>query len=78
MEWVPTVFIAFKLVVLAIGMFYAVKWHYDQGKKKGTENQRAVLLMGGKLFALFVVLAAILLWVTFDVATLLGIDLRMS
>lgn len=78
MEWVPTVFIAFKLVVLAIGMFYAIKWHYDQGKKKGTENQRAVLLMGGKLLALFVVLAAGLLWVTFDVATLMGIDLGLS
>ena len=44
MEWVPTVFIAFKVLVLGIGMFFAVKWHYDQGKKEqGAEKQRAVL-----------------------------------
>lgn len=32
MEWVPTVFIAFKLSVLGIGMFLAIKWHYDKAK----------------------------------------------
>jgi hypothetical protein len=33
MDWVPIVFATFKLLVLGTGMFYAIKWHYDQGKK---------------------------------------------
>lgn len=76
MEWVPAVFIAFKVGVLSIGMFYAVKWHYDQGKKKGTEAQRAVLRGSLKLVALFVVLVVVLLLVTFRVGTWLGLDMN--
>jgi len=57
MEWIPVVFVAFKFLVLATGMFFAIKWHYDQGKKKkGTENvneMRAVLRAGGKVAAIF-------------------------
>lgn len=34
MEWFPVIFITFKVLVLGLGMFFAVKWHYDQGKKK--------------------------------------------
>ncbi len=76
MEWIPTVFITFKVVVLAIGMFYAVKWHYDQGKKRGTEVQRAVLRNSAKLVALFLVLVVVLLFVTFTVGKMLGLDLN--
>jgi hypothetical protein len=76
MEWVPAVFIAFKVSVLSIGMFYAVKWHYDQGQKKGTETQRAVLCASLKLAALFVLLVAGLLLLTFSVGTRLGLDLN--
>ena len=31
MEWVPIVFITFKVLALGTGMFFAIKWHYDQG-----------------------------------------------
>lgn len=34
MEWFPVVFITFKVIVFGTGMFLAIKWHYDQGKKK--------------------------------------------
>jgi len=34
MDWVPVVFITFKVLVFGAGMFFAIKWHYDQGKKK--------------------------------------------
>lgn len=34
MDWVPIVFMTFKVVVFAVCMFFAIKWHYDQGKKK--------------------------------------------
>ena len=33
MDWFLVVFITFKVVVLGTGMFLAIKWHYDQGKK---------------------------------------------
>ncbi len=38
-DWFPIVFIVFKVLVLGIGMFFAIKWHYDQGKKKKKEEK---------------------------------------
>jgi hypothetical protein len=37
MEWVPLVFITFKVAVLGTGMFFAIKWHYDQDRKDKNE-----------------------------------------
>jgi len=37
MDWVPIVFIVFKVAVFGTGMFFAIKWHYDQGKKEKEE-----------------------------------------
>ena len=34
MEWIPIFLGAFKGIVLIVGMFYAIKWHYDQDKKE--------------------------------------------
>lgn len=34
MDWVPIVFITFKVLVFGTGMFFAIKWHRDQAKKK--------------------------------------------
>lgn len=33
MAWIPVVLGTFKAVVFCGGMFYAIKWHHDQGKK---------------------------------------------
>ena len=42
MDWVPIVFITFKVAVFGTGMFFAIKWHYDQGKKaKDDEASRS-------------------------------------
>jgi len=30
----PLVFFPFKIIVLGIGMFFAIKWHVDQDNKK--------------------------------------------
>jgi len=35
-HWVPIIFLVFKLAVFGTGMFFAIKWHYDQDKKKKT------------------------------------------
>lgn len=58
MEWIPVVFVIFKALVLGTGMFYAIKWHYDQGKKEKTSEaeRRAVLRGAVKVAVIFVVL----------------------
>jgi hypothetical protein len=33
MEWVPVVFLTFKVLVFGTCMFLAIKWHYDQDRK---------------------------------------------
>jgi hypothetical protein len=38
MEWVPIIFVTFKGLVLGTGMFFAIKWHYDQDKKAKNET----------------------------------------
>ena len=33
-DWFPIVFFPLKIIVLGTGMFFAIKWHRDQEKKK--------------------------------------------
>ena len=73
MDWIPIVFVTFKALVLGTGMFYAVKWHYDQGKKETGNERRAVLLAGGKVVAVFVLALLGLGLVTFVVIRKLGL-----
>lgn len=77
MEWIPIVFVTFKALVLGIGMYYAIKWHYDQGKKNKDKAQerRAVLRAGGMIAVLFVLLLLGLGFGTFYIARTLGLDL---
>lgn len=74
-DWVPVVFVVFKVLVFGTCMFFAVKWHYDQGRKK--LDKRALLLTAGKLGAVFLVALAILLFFTFTLAKHLGMDLSL-
>jgi hypothetical protein len=73
MDWIPIVFVTFKVLVLGTGMFFAIKWHYDQGKKE--KEKRAVLRTAGKVAAVFVLSAVGLVVVTFVLASKLGLDL---
>lgn len=79
MDWIPIVFVTFKGLVLATGMFFAVKWHYDQGKKgKERANEaRAVLRAGGKVAAVFVLSLLGLGLFTFVLSRMLGLDLTL-
>lgn len=36
-DFFPLVFFPFKIIVLGIGMYYAIKWHVDQDNKKRDE-----------------------------------------
>jgi len=33
-DWFPIVFLPFKLIVLGTAMFFAIKWHYDERKRR--------------------------------------------
>ena len=77
MEWIPIVFVTFKVLVLGTGMFFAIKWHYDQGKKgkKKEREMRAVLIASGKVAAVFTLLLLGLGFATFALLGILGNDL---
>ena len=79
MDWVPIVFVTFKVLVFGAGMFFAVKWHYEQGKKgrEGKEKQRAVLRASGKVAAVFVLSLLGLSLLTFGLGRMLGLDLTL-
>jgi heme/copper-type cytochrome/quinol oxidase subunit 2 len=79
MEWFPIVFFTFKAIVLGTGMFFAIKWHYDQGKKEPDKQKqkRAVLLAAGKVTAIFVVALLVLVIVTYFVVSKLSLDLSL-
>jgi hypothetical protein len=78
MDWIPIVFVIFKFLVLGTGMFFAIKWHYDQGKKGKEKERRAVLRAAGKVAAIFVLLLVGLGFFTFVLGGMLGLDLTFS
>jgi len=75
MDWIPIVFVTFKALVLGTGMFFAIKWHYDQGRK--LEEKRALLRAGGKVAAIFTLSLLSLGLVTFVLVRMLGMDLSL-
>jgi len=72
-DWIPVVFVTFKVLVFGMGMFFAIKWHYDQGNRE--KEKRAVLRAGGKVAAVFVLSLLGLVLVTFVLVRTLGLDL---
>jgi len=75
-DWVPVVFVTFKVLVFGTAMFFAIKWHYDQGKKKGA-SRRELLIASGKIVAAFTLLLLCVLLFTFGLARMLGMDLSL-
>ena len=78
MDWIPIVFITFKVLVFGTGMFFAIKWHYDQRKNGLPLERPAVLHAAGKVAVVAVIFALAvlaLLFVTFAVSKKLGLDL---
>lgn len=74
MDWIPIVLVTFKFIVLGVGMFFAVKWHYDQGEKDGDKKKelRAVLRASGMVAALFILLLLGLGFATYELIRVLG------
>ena len=77
MEWIPIVLVTFKVLVLSTGMFFAVKWHYDQGKKAQEKETRAVLRAAGKVAAVFLLGLLGLGLITFVLVSGLSLDLTL-
>ena len=77
MDWFPIVAGTFKVLALGTGMFFAIKWHYDQGKKEQDKEKekRAVLRAAGKVAAVFVLSLMGLGLVTFFLIRGLSLDL---
>lgn len=75
MDWVLIVFVLFKGLVFVTGMYFAIKWHYDQEKKWA--DARALLGMGAKFVAVFVLSLLALLILTFGLAGSLGMNLSL-
>ena len=75
MEWIPIVLVTFKVLVFGTGMFFAIKWHYDQGTKEKERDMRAVLRACGKVAAVFVLSLLVLGYATFALTRMLGLDL---
>ena len=74
-DWIPVGFVIFKVLTLSTCMYFAVKWHYDQGKKGA--DRRTLLLASGKVVAIFMVLVLVLGFGAFSLARTLGLDLSM-
>ena len=77
MEWFPVVAVTFKFLVLGTGMFFAIKWHYDQGKKGKEKERRAVLRAAGKVAAIFVLALLGLGLIIFVLLSRLSLDLSL-
>lgn len=79
MDWFPIVAGTFKALALGTGMFFAIKWHYDQGKKEQDKEKekRAVLRAAGKVAAVFMLSLLGLGLATFFLVTRLSLDLSV-
>lgn len=75
MEWFPIVFFTFKILALAIGMYFAIKWHYDQLDKS---KRGAALSTSAKMAGLFVVGLVSVGLIAFLVSRTLGLDLSLN
>ncbi|AUG54009.1 hypothetical protein [Thalassospira marina] len=72
MDWVPIAFGTFKVVALCVAMFFAIKWHYDQGKKG---DRKALLRSIAKMSALLILAALVVALVTFALVRWFGLDM---
>ena len=75
MNWIPIVLVTFKVLVFGTGMFFAIKWHYDQGMREKKRDTREVLCAVGKVAAVFVLSLLGLGYATFALSRMLGLDL---
>lgn len=74
-DWVLVVFVLFKGLVFVTGMYFAVKWHYDQERRPTTV--RRLLLAGARYSALFLLALLLVMAFTLGLAKMLGMNLSL-
>ena len=77
MNSIPVSFVIFKILVLSIGMYLAVKWHYVRGQKDKNQKTAAVLLTSLNVGAAFVASSFLMLFLTLEFCKRMGLDLTM-
>jgi hypothetical protein len=77
MNSIPISFVIFKVLVLSVGMYLAVKWHYDRGHKDKNQKTAAVVLTSIKVGTAFIASAFLMVYLTFEVCNRMGLDLTM-
>jgi len=77
MNSIPISFVIFKVFVLSVGMYLAVKWHYDRGQRDKNQKTAAVVLTSIKVGAAFVASAFLMLFLTFEICNRMGLDLAL-
>ena len=78
MDWFPIVAATFKVLALGTGMFFAIKWHFDQGQKEKQMEKREVLRAAGKAAAIFMLALLGLGLITFFLLSRLSLDLSLT
>ncbi|MCC9624683.1 hypothetical protein LPB41_23620 [Thalassospira sp. MA62] len=73
MDWVPIAFGTFKVVAFGTAMFFAIKWHYDQGEKRDT---RTLLRVAAKVLVIFALVLLCLGGLIFFLSNMLGLSLN--
>ncbi|MFJ3056577.1 hypothetical protein [Herbaspirillum sp. NPDC087042] len=74
-DWFPIVFFTLKMIVIGTGMFFAIKWHYDQGKKGKVVERGVLLRTTAKVLAGFLLALLVVGGVTFFVCRMMGLEL---
>jgi len=77
MDWFPIVAGTFKGLALATAMFFAIKWHYDQGKKGKETERRALFRSAGKIAAVFALAALAVSLLTFFLLSRVSLNLTL-
>jgi hypothetical protein len=76
LDWTFIIFVPFKSLLLATGMYFAISWHNDREKKWA--DWRALLRMGAQFVAVFALLLLVLLIFAFGLARTLGLDMSLT
>ncbi len=63
--------------MLSVGMYLAVRWHYDRGQKDKNQKTVAVVLTSIKVGAAFVASSFLMLFLIFEICNWMGLDLAM-
>ena len=77
MNSIPISFVIFKVLVLSVGMYLAVKWHYERGQKYKNQKTAAVVLTSIKVGSAFIASAFLVLFLTFEFCNWMGLDLTI-